>query len=197
MGGVVLEPRVTLCTVPVFHALGDVDDGAGGEGDGTLAPFLIPAATTDADENLVHTVVDMPVVAAAWLEGDVGDGQYGLLAFAEVSGLDGSQIAVVDEVLRIVHIGFALGESAAQGVALMVKPCTEFIYQFLRIAHIHRTAFEGCELRVNAFESAQSRYRYYLTVGRSLLVAGEDVAKEMRLQIVVILWTESVVERTA
>ena len=33
MGDVVLEPRVTLCTVPVFHALGDVDDGAGGEGD--------------------------------------------------------------------------------------------------------------------------------------------------------------------
>ena len=28
------------------------------------------------------------------------------------------------------------------------------------------------------------------------MVAGEDVAKEMRLQIVVILWTEVVVERT-
>ena len=63
---------------------------------------------------MVHAVVDVPVVAAAWLEGDVGEGQHSLLALAEVDGLDGSQVAVVDEVLRIVHVRFALGESAVK-----------------------------------------------------------------------------------
>ena len=60
----------------------------------------------------MHVVVDVPVVAAAGFEGDVGEGQHGLLALAEVGWFDGSQVTVVDEVLRIVHVGLALGESA-------------------------------------------------------------------------------------
>ena len=36
-----------------------------------LAPFLIPATTADADKHLHSLVVDVPVVTATWLEGDV------------------------------------------------------------------------------------------------------------------------------
>ena len=78
----------------------------------------------------------------------------------------------------------------------MVEPCAEFIDEFLRVAHIHGSTLVGSQLRVNAFEAAQCRYGHYLAVGRSQLVTSEDVAKEVNLQIVVILRTESVVECT-
>ena len=55
----------------MLHLGGDGDDGAGIHRDGFLAPLLIPAATADADEHLYCPVVDVPIVAATGLEGDV------------------------------------------------------------------------------------------------------------------------------
>ena len=57
--------------MPVFHFSRDGDDGAGSHLNGFLAPFLIPATTRDTDEHLHSLVVDVPVVPAARLEGDV------------------------------------------------------------------------------------------------------------------------------
>ena len=66
-----MEPTVLLCSVPMFYAFGNVDDIAWVEGDGRLAPFLIPSLARYADENLASTMMDVPVVAASWFEGYV------------------------------------------------------------------------------------------------------------------------------
>ena len=61
--------------MPVLDVCGDGDDGARGQADGGLALLLIPALTGSADQELsaaLGGVVDVPVVAAAWLEGHVG-----------------------------------------------------------------------------------------------------------------------------
>lgn len=62
--GDVLEPRVLGGSVPVFHALGDGDDGAGLHLHSLLAPLLIPATAGDADKHLHGFVMNVPVVAA-------------------------------------------------------------------------------------------------------------------------------------
>lgn len=54
-----------------FYALGDVDDVPGFKCYGRLATFLIPALSADTDQNLVRSVVDVPVVPAARLECDI------------------------------------------------------------------------------------------------------------------------------
>ena len=76
MIGQVLEPRVFLCSVPVLHLGRNSDDGAGSHLNGSLAPFLIPAAPSNADEHLYLLVVNMPVIAAARLVGDVLQTRY-------------------------------------------------------------------------------------------------------------------------
>ena len=60
--------------MPVLDASGDDDDRARLKGDGVFAPLLVPALARGADEHLAATLVsgvDVPVVAAARLEGDV------------------------------------------------------------------------------------------------------------------------------
>jgi len=46
----------------------------------------------------------------------------------------------------------------SQAPTLMVEPCTEFIDEFLRVAHIHDTTFIGSQLGVNALESDNNVY---------------------------------------
>lgn len=70
------EPAVFAGTVPVLDACWDVDAVAGMHLDRLLAPFLIVANTSDTNEDLASAffgMVDMPVVTAAGLEGDVED----------------------------------------------------------------------------------------------------------------------------
>ena len=55
----------------------------------------------------------------------------------------------------------------------------------------------GCQLRRNAIESAQGGHGHDFAVGGSELVASEDVTKQVRLQVVVVLRAEVVVERTS
>ena len=66
-----LEPGILGGTVPVFYLCRDGNDGAGSHLLRLLAQFLIPAATCDANQHLHLFVMDMPVVTAARLEGDV------------------------------------------------------------------------------------------------------------------------------
>ena len=87
--------------MPVLHLGRDGDDGAGSHWDRSLAPFLIPAATSNANQYLHLLVVDVPVVTAARFKRDI----YHTTA-------DISQITLADEVLAI-RIWFALGPLGA------------------------------------------------------------------------------------
>ena len=100
MVGEVLHPTVFSCAVPVFHTLGNGDDGARDQRNGFLAPFLVPAATAHADQHLHGTVVNMPVVATARLEADV----------AEAScRIEDGKVAVAYEILSVCGVGFSDG----------------------------------------------------------------------------------------
>ena len=55
----------------------------------------------------------------------------------------------------------------------------------------------GGQLGRHAFEGGEGSHGHNLAVGRGELVAGEDVAKEVRLQIVVVLRAEGIVEGAA
>ena len=64
-----LHPAVFPGSVPMLYSFRDLDDDAWLEFYGGFAPFLVPSAAGNADEDLNRTVVNMPVVSAAGLEG--------------------------------------------------------------------------------------------------------------------------------
>ena len=181
----------------MLHALGDINHHTRQQFDGFFAPFLIPSLARHTDQDLVHAVMDVPVVAAPRFEGYIRERKHRLLALGQVGRMDGSQITVGTEVLGIAGVRSPLREAAAQRVSLMVEPCGQFIDQRLRIAHVHRAPFVGRELRSHTVQTAQGSHRHYLAVGSRQLVARKDIAEQMRLQIIVILGTEGVVEGTA
>src|SRR5699024_1529499 len=99
---------------------GNGDGVAGGERLGRLAPFLIPAAAGGAQENLAAAlvgVVNVPVVAAARLKGDVGGGD-------TVFARQHLEIAVAHKILGVGVVGLAQTEDAAVGLlgGLLVGP---------------------------------------------------------------------------
>ena len=99
------KPAVGGCAVPVLHIGGDMDHGAGQNLLRGLTLLLIPSAAGDADQHLTATLgglVDVPVVAAAGLEGDI--------RHLHLLARDGRQIAVADEILGIGSVGLADGE---------------------------------------------------------------------------------------
>ena len=67
MVGEVLEPAVLGRAVPVFDLCRDGDYSPGGHLNCRLAPFLVPALSGDADQDLDLLVVDVPVVPASGL----------------------------------------------------------------------------------------------------------------------------------
>ena len=71
MIGQMLHPRVLSGSVPVLHFGRDSNHYSRLQFYSLLAPFLIPATTRDADEYLHSLVVNVPVVTATWLKGDV------------------------------------------------------------------------------------------------------------------------------
>ena len=74
----VAEPAVGGGAMPMLDVCRNLDDIAGVQTLRGLALFLVPALAVDADQHLsaaLACVVDMPVVAAARLKGDVVDGQ--------------------------------------------------------------------------------------------------------------------------
>lgn len=82
--------------MPVLNAGGDFDDGSRCHFYGIFAPFLIPASSADADQNLTapgFRVVNMPVVFASRFKGDVGN--------RKRSAGNGSQPAAAVKILRI------------------------------------------------------------------------------------------------
>lgn len=118
----------------------------------SLPPFLIPATTTDTDEYLYCFVVDMPVVTAARLEGNF----YNTTANV-------SQKTLTDEILAV-RVRFAFRPFAAQGIPLAVEPGTEFINQFLTIAHVHGSLLVGSQLWNNTFETTQGSNGHLLRI---------------------------------
>lgn len=74
----VTKPTIGSGAMPVLDVGGNLGDIAGVQALRGLALFLVPALAVDADQHLsaaLACVVDMPVVAAARLKGDVVDGQ--------------------------------------------------------------------------------------------------------------------------
>ena len=72
--GNVAEPAAGLGTVPVLDLRRNHNDRAGREAYGFLAFLLVPALACGANKNLPAArfgMVDMPIVAAARLKGDV------------------------------------------------------------------------------------------------------------------------------
>lgn len=108
--------------MPVLHVGGNVHHVAWQQLACGLAPLLIPAAASHTDEELTTTVrgvVDVPVVAAAGLEGDVVDGN--------LFRGDGGEIALSDEVFGVsgirltdgeYHLALELCLSVCRGVAV-------------------------------------------------------------------------------
>ena len=115
MIGKVLEPGVFLGSMPVLHLGRNSDDGAWSHLNGSLAPFLIPAAPSNADEHLYLLVVNMPVIATTRFEGDVHH-----------TTADICQIALTNEILSV-RIRLALGPLGVQGVTFVAEPSAELI----------------------------------------------------------------------
>ena len=136
----VLKPRVLLRTVPVLDTFRNVDNVARIERHGGLAPFLIPAASRQTNQNLPRTVVNVPVVAAARLKRYVRHWQNGPFAFLQVFGYQWVEITVANEILRVIHVRVALCKVAFERISLAVEPGAEFINQLLTVAHIHHAA---------------------------------------------------------
>ena len=204
--GQVLHPAVGGGAVPVLGAGGDGDHHAGRQLHGSLAPFLIPSAAADADQHLDGVVVDVPVVAAAGLEGDVAEA---------ADGVEHGEVALPDEVFGIGVVGLAqrigrgrhdlpltldggdsrLATLAFGGQVVKSQRMHDADQLFLGDAHVERTAHMGLQLRHHALKAAQRADGHQLAVGMGQHVAGEDVAEEVRLEVVVLGGAELVVER--
>ena len=68
------KPAVLFGSVPVLHLRRDGNDHSGSQTDGRFSLLLIPALAGGADEKLpaaAFSVMDMPVVAAPRLKGDI------------------------------------------------------------------------------------------------------------------------------
>src|SRR5574340_1213580 len=82
--------------MPVLDPGGDLDDGPGLQALGLLPLDLVPAAAGRAQQDLPAAaggVVDVPIVAAAGLEGHVGD--------RDALGGEPLEVALPDEVLGV------------------------------------------------------------------------------------------------
>lgn len=75
--------------MPVLNSGGDVDYITSMQLAGRLAPFLIVATASSNEQNLAATfvcVVNMPIVAAAWLKGYVTNNNLVERAYSDSSG---------------------------------------------------------------------------------------------------------------
>ncbi|WP_300908123.1 hypothetical protein [Corynebacterium stationis] len=72
------KPGICFRSMPVFQAGRDADGTARLQTDGLLPFCLAPARTGGAQQDLnacaIPAVINVPVIAAAWFEGDIGDG---------------------------------------------------------------------------------------------------------------------------
>ena len=91
--GQVREPAVGCRSMPMLDIRGDVNDRTGQDPYGGFALLLIPTLTSYADKHLSASfgrAMDVPVVTAARLEGDIVDNHL-------VVG-DGGEVAVADKI---------------------------------------------------------------------------------------------------
>ena len=105
----VAEPGVLLGPVPVLDPGGDDDDGAGRQAHRLPARLLIPALAGGADEQLAAApggMMNVPVVAAARLEGYIGGEQ------AAFRGSQRIEEGFADEIARKGGVGRARAEYA-------------------------------------------------------------------------------------
>ncbi len=78
------KPAVLFRSMLVFHVGRDSNDCTGGEAHSFLALFLIPALAGGADQQLSAAalgVVDMPMIPASGLKGNIGQKYRALTRF--------------------------------------------------------------------------------------------------------------------
>ena len=187
--------------MPVLHALGYLNHVAGLKQARGLAPLLVPAGAADADEHLYAAVMDVPVVAATRLEGDVAHGH--------LARRERRQVATAYEILGVGRVRLALGEHrSGHGAALIelfavdlgyglagapglnvAHPCGQHggdgAYLGVCKPHVAGPADVRLKLGGAALESGQRADGDQLALGVGEIVAGEDVAEEVRLEIIV------------
>ena len=92
-----LEPGILRRTVPMLDLGRNSDDSAGSHRHCLFPPFLIPTTASYANQNLNLLVMNMPVVTAARLKGDIGHPTFHLC-----------QETITREVLSVSGIRFSL-----------------------------------------------------------------------------------------
>ena len=100
--------------MPVLCAFWDVDDVTCMKTDGRFAPFLIDALTAHADENLVCSVMNVPVVATTWFKGYIGIILNCLFAFRKVLWLNLREVTLSCEILSVCIVWIAFWSRAIE-----------------------------------------------------------------------------------
>ncbi len=95
--------------MPMLYAFRNVDDVACLEMNGWFAPFLVDAFSAHANEDLVCSVVNVPIVTATRFEGDVGIALHRFLASGKILWLDRGEVAVPCKILCVGIVRIALG----------------------------------------------------------------------------------------
>lgn len=101
------EPAVLRCAMPVLHAIMGDDEIARMQLARRLALFLIPALAAGDQQQLEAIVVNVPVVPAAGLEGDVADADVDRRVADQ-----GVEVALADKILGVGVVRGAHGEDA-------------------------------------------------------------------------------------
>ena len=109
MSGQVLEPGICLRSMPMLDPFWDVDDVTWQQGDGRFPPLLIPTSSRDTDQDLMESMMNVPVIAASRLESHVGKTLYRLLTLRQILWLDGGQMTIPDEIAGITGVRITLG----------------------------------------------------------------------------------------
>ena len=184
------------------------DDGAGSHGYGGLSPLLIPAAACHANQHLYLLVVNVPVVAAAGLKGDICHTvHFGKIALADEVLSVGVLNALRPDVEvngRYSLAGFAEHAChsllAAYGLSFadaLTENGRNVVQLSIGNTHVTCSADVCLQLWLTAGQGRNSGYGDYFAVSEREVIAGKDVAEEVGLQVVVGLRGEGVVKRLA
>ena len=109
------KPAVRSCSMPVLDFRRDAYHIAGVQFPWLAAPFLVVTATRSAQEDLSAVVMDMPVVPAPRLKGDVGNGNAAFTA-------QRTQVACPAEIPASHRVGITLRKQVMKCFAHRKRP---------------------------------------------------------------------------
>ena len=104
MSSQMLKPGICLRSMPMLDPFGNVNNVTRQQSDGRFPPLLIPASSRDTDQDLMESMMNVPVIAASRFESHVGKTLYRLLTLRQIFWLDGSQMTIPDEIASITGV---------------------------------------------------------------------------------------------